>query len=129
MANHACPPDDHVNNCINASITRVYLQSERRFHIKAGQMFKVLHDSAPVRPCNIFRNSCSANSYHLRNADNKLALPLPKTEFLKKSFKYNGAKFSNSLPNEIRDCEAFRLCLTSLFQPNSNTIINFLGLY
>ena len=59
----------------------------------------------------------------------KERVPLPKTEFLKKSFNYNGAKNSNSLPNEIRDCEAFRLCLTSLFQPNSNTIINFLGLY
>ena len=87
-------------------------------------MVEVLHDLAPVRLSNIFRNSCPANSYHLRNE-----LPLPKTEFLKKSFKYNGAKFSNSLPNEIRDCEAFRLCLTSLFQPNSNTINNFLGLY
>ena len=45
-------------------------------------MFKVLHDLAPVRLFNIFRNSFSANSYHIRDADNKLALPLPKTEFL-----------------------------------------------
>ena len=44
-------------------------------HIKARQMFKVPYDLAPVRLLNIFRNSCSANSYHLRNADNKLALP------------------------------------------------------
>ena len=81
------------------------LLSERRFHIKARQMFKVLHDLAPVRLSNIFRNSCSANSYHLRNADNKLALQLPKTEFLKKSFSYNGARVWNSLPNEIRNSE------------------------
>ena len=32
------------------------LLSERRFHIKARQMFKVLHDLAPVRLSNIFRN-------------------------------------------------------------------------
>ena len=51
-------------------------------------MFKILHDLAPVRLSNIFRNSCSAKSYHLSNADNKLALPLPKTEFVKKSFSY-----------------------------------------
>ena len=61
------------------------LLSERRFHFKARQMFKVLHDLAPVRLSYIFGNSLSAKSYHLRNADNTLALPLPKTEFLKKS--------------------------------------------
>ena len=32
---------------------------------------------------------CSANNYHLRNADDKLAVPLPKTEFLKKNFSKN----------------------------------------
>ena len=50
------------------------LLSERRFHIKARQMFRVLHELAPVRLSNIFRNSLSANSYNLRNADNKLAV-------------------------------------------------------
>ncbi|XP_044173114.1 uncharacterized protein LOC122957200 [Acropora millepora] len=96
------------------------LLSERRFHIKARQMFKVLHDLAPVRLSNIFRNSLSANSYHLRNADNKLALPLPKTEFLKKSFSYNGARVWNSLPNEIRNCEALPMFdkLISTYRPN-----------
>ena len=49
------------------------LLSERRIHINARQMFKVLHDLAPAT------DSCSANDYHLRNADNKLV-------------SYNGAK-------------------------------------
>ena len=91
-----------------------------QLHIKARQMFKVLHDLAPARLSNIFRNSCSANSYHLRNADNKLALPLPKTEFLKKSFSYNGARVWNSVPNEIRNCEALRMFdkLISTYRPN-----------
>ena len=96
------------------------LLSERRFHIKARQMFKVLHDLAPVRLSNIFRNSFSANSYHLRDADNKLALPLPKTEFLKKSFSYNGARVWNSLPNEICNCEALPMFdkVISTYRPN-----------
>ena len=47
-------------------------------------MFKVLHDLAPARLSNIFRDSCSANDYHLRDADNKLAVPLLKTKFLKR---------------------------------------------
>ena len=83
-------------------------------------MFKVLHDLAPVRLSNIFRNSCSANSYHLRNADNKLALPMPKTEFLKKSFSFIGARVWNSLPSEIRDCEALPMShkLISTYRPN-----------
>ena len=38
---------------------------------------------------------CSAKNYYLRNADDKLAVPLPKTEFLKKNFS----------KNETRSCE------------------------
>ena len=60
-------------------------------------MFKFLHNLAPVRLSNIFRDSRSANNNHLRNADNWLAVPLPKIEFLKKSCSYNGAKIWNSL--------------------------------
>ena len=33
------------------------LLSERRFHIRAKQMFKVLHDLEPVRLSNIFTRS------------------------------------------------------------------------
>ena len=61
------------------------LLSERRIHIEVRQTFKVLRDLAPARLSNIFRDFCSANNYHLRNSDDMLAVPLPKTEFLKKS--------------------------------------------
>ena len=63
------------------------LLSKRRIHIKARQIFKVLHDLAPARLSNTFRNLSSANNYHLRNADNKLAVPWLKSKFLKKSFR------------------------------------------
>ena len=36
-------------------------------------------------------------NYDLRNSPTDLALPKPKREFLKKSFKYSGAKLWNSL--------------------------------
>ena len=96
------------------------LLRKHRFHITAMQMFEVLHDLATVRLLNIFRNSCSANSYHSRNADNMLALPLPKTEFLKKSFSYNGARVWNSLHNEIHNCETLATFdkLISTYRPN-----------
>ena len=79
--------------------------SEQIIHIKAGQVFKVLQDLAPVRLSNIFRDSCSDNNYNLRNADNNLAIPLPKTEFLKKGLSYHGVKIWNSFPNEIHSSE------------------------
>ena len=60
------------------------LLCESRIHINARQMFKVLHDLAAARLSNIFRDSCSANDYHLRNDDNKLAVPLPKNKFFKR---------------------------------------------
>ena len=96
------------------------LLRERRFHSKDKQMFKVLHDLAPMRLSNIFRNSCSTNSYHLRNADNKLAFPLSKTELLTKSISCNGAKVWNSLPNEVRNWEALPMFykLISTYRPN-----------
>ena len=96
------------------------LLSERCFQSKARH--KALHDLAPLRLLNIFRDPCSANSYHLWNADNKLARSLPKTEVLKKSFRYNhyGARVWNSLPNEIRNCEALASFdkLISTYRPN-----------
>ena len=83
-------------------------------------MFTVLQDLAPARLLNIFKDSCSHNSYHLRNADNNLAILLPKTELLKKSFIYNGAKIWNSFPNEIGSYKSFASFdeLISTYRPN-----------
>ena len=56
------------------------------------------------------------NEAHLRNADDKLALPLQK----KSGFSYNGARVRNSLPNEIRNCEALPMFydkLISTYRP------------
>ena len=39
--------------------------------------------------------------YNLRDRDNKLTLPLPKTNYGKSSFQYCGAKIWNNLPNEV----------------------------
>ena len=42
------------------------------------------------------------NSYHLKNTENTLVLPQPRTDYLKKSFSYSGAQLWNSLPIELR---------------------------
>ena len=40
--------------------------------------------------------------YNLRNYDMDLALPKPKTNFLKRSFKYNASLLWNNLPLEAK---------------------------
>ena len=53
--------------------------SERRFHIKDRQMFKVLHGLASMRLSNIFRNSCPARQ-NLSSKEVGPSLPSSKTE-------------------------------------------------
>ena len=42
------------------------------------------------------------NDYSLRDSDNKLIVPQPRTEFLKRSFSYSGALLWNSLSRSLR---------------------------
>ena len=46
--------------------------------------------------------------YNLRNSEDKLAVPLPRTNFLKNSFSYNGAVIWNSLPPELRQAKSLK---------------------
>ena len=46
--------------------------------------------------------------YNLRNSENKLAVPLPRTNFLKNSFSYNGAVIWNSLSPELRQAKSLK---------------------
>ena len=48
----------------------------------------------------IFRNDTT--SYRLRNSEMRLALPQPRTDYVRKSFSYSGAALWNSLPTDIR---------------------------
>ena len=80
--------------------------AERRAQIKAKCMFKV---SALFRESNA--TTCS---YNLRNAAKTVALPLPKTEFLKKSLSYSGAKIWNSLPNAVRNSDSLFSFISNL---------------
>ena len=45
--------------------------------------------------------------YGLRNSVNKLALPKPDTDFLKRCFCYSGAHLWNSLPSNVRAIRPF----------------------
>ena len=62
------------------------------------------------------------NSYNLRDSENKLAVPLPRTNYYRNSFCYSGTVLWNILPSDIRQAKSFtsfRKLLTSI----SNTVL------
>ena len=67
----------------------------RRNKQKLKLMFKTLNDQSPEYLKGLFKPF--STDYGLRNSDNKLALPKPRTDFLKRSFCYSGAYLWNSL--------------------------------
>jgi hypothetical protein len=46
------------------------------------------------------------NTYNLRNRDTDLAPPMPKKEFGKRCYSYNGALHWNNLPHEAKIAES-----------------------
>ncbi len=94
----------------------------RRRTTKAILMFKVLKDYVePTLKESLIRRNHMQTNYDLRNSHTDLALPKPKREFLKKSFKYSGAKLWNSLSTDTKLAESLHLFKNHL-KLNSNTI-------
>ena len=77
----------------------------RRKKQKLKLMFKTLNDQSPEYLKDPFMPF--STDYGLRNSDNKLALPKPRTDFLKRSFCYSGAQLWNSLPSNVRAIRSF----------------------
>ena len=71
--------------------------AERRTNHKLTMMYKILRDEAPIYLKNDFILS-NDGVYNLRGSNVNVILPKPKTNFLKKSFKFSGAKLWNNLP-------------------------------
>ena len=70
-------------------------------------VYKSLHGSAPDYLCSKFERR--ENAYNLRDSENKLDVPLPRTNYYKNSFSYSGATLWNSLPRDIRQAESLGL--------------------
>ena len=67
-----------------------------------------------------FVNRSDVTEYVLRDSVNKLAVPLPRINFLKNSFSYSGAALWNSLPSDLRQAESlsdFSHLLNSFYPP------------
>ena len=74
----------------------------QRSESTAVMMYTSLHGMTPEYLTSrfVFRNDIT--SYRLRNTENKLALPQPRTNYLKKSFSYSRAGLWNSLSGNLR---------------------------
>ena len=81
--------------------------SVRRAKQKANLMFKCVNKFAPVYLYNMF--TPKTLSFDLRDASQKLYLPKPRTDYLKRSFSYSGASRWIDLPEELRFTEFLRI--------------------
>ena len=75
--------------------------------LKSVLLYKILNEqSAPSLRQAFVKNKDLNRDYDLRSNDNDLALPKPKTNFLKRSFRYSAAKLWNSLPSEVKEASS-----------------------
>ena len=74
--------------------------ASRRAKQNANLMYKCINNLPPAYLSNLFVLRIS--NYDFRNAEKKLLLPKPRTDYLKRSFSYSGAILWNNLPEEIR---------------------------
>ena len=89
----------------------------RRNYLKAIFMYKIINGHTAPNLKESFRsNNEIDNSYNLRNRETDLALPMPKKEFGKRCFNYNGASLWNNLPQEAKNSESLSSFKTILNQ-------------
>ena len=80
---------------------------ERRAQMKARLVYKSINKLAPQRLSNFFQNSNTMYDYDLRGSSTRFCLPKPRTEYLKKSFSYNGPHVWNRIPEDIRTSASY----------------------
>ena len=92
---------------------------DRRIRNKSIFMFRILNGfTAPSLKESFTWVRVMQGNYNLRNSHTDLALPNPRREFLKRSFKYSGAKLWNCLSLEAKLAES-----EYAFKTNINRII------
>ena len=90
--------------------------SVRRTKQKANLMYKCVNKLALSYLCNMF--TPRTLSFDLRDASQKLYLPKPRTDYLKRCFSYSGASLWNDLPEDIISA------LQSLYATSREELIN-----
>ena len=74
-------------------------------------VYKSLNGLAPDYPKSMFTDRSAISAYSLRNCEGKLTVPLPRINFLKNSFSYNGAVMWNSLLTNLRQAQTIAIVL------------------
>ena len=74
--------------------------STRRKKHKAIMVFKTVHESTPPYLHELF--DFRSTGYNLRNLENTLFVPKPRTNYGKRTFSYDEAKLWNELPQSVR---------------------------
>ena len=72
------------------------LEERRKRHLLVA-MFKIFNNDCPTYLREQFHRTSEIHDYNLRGPNYDLQLPLPKTNFLKRSFSYRGAMAWNQL--------------------------------
>jgi len=79
-------------------------------------MFKTLNGETPHYLSTKFIFRSDTTSYRLRNSEMRLALPQPRTDYVRKIFFYSSAALWNSLPTDIRVSKTVLLLLLGEFK-------------
>ena len=90
------------------------LEERRKRHLLVT-MFKIFNDDCPTYLREQFHRTSEIHDYNLRGSNYDLQLPLPKTDFLKRSFSYRGAIAWKQLSNDTRemgDLTSFKLAIS-----------------
>ena len=90
------------------------LEERRKRHLLVT-MLKIFNNDCPTYLRERFHRTSEIHDYNLRGSNYDLQLPLPKTNFLKRSFSYRGAMAWNQLSNETRemgDLTSFKLAIS-----------------
>ena len=93
-----------------------------RMKQKAILMHKTINKRTPQYLQEIF--SFNKHVYNLRDSDNKLIVPGPRTDYLKHSFSYGGAMLWNGLPGPLRstaNLTVFKAGLELLYSNHSDS--------
>ena len=81
--------------------------SRRRDLHTVNMVYKCTHSLAPEYLQDRFVNRVS--NYFLRDSSNKFDVPLPRTNYLKNSFRYSEAVLWNGLPSTLRQAESIHI--------------------
>ena len=92
--------------CFSISQRKFVLHPIKKTEIgrESPRAYRSLHGLAPNYLSSKFERREVA--YNLRDSENKLNVPLPRTNYYKNSFSYSGAILWNSLPCNLREAES-----------------------